>query len=322
MHELSAAGLNPVTKETNQNEEIFPDHNDDDRWSGGFRDAGEDSRRWRPAAVLPAVLRPLSEQVINCEVREQPLYLAVFILGPLSRFTALTRAARLGMLPQFRWFACYLLAGILQGCARLAGEPVSLPYSTVWIRTAPFVILTSIAATIELWRMVMRSYPGVERIYHWLIPAFLGIAGVATALSAADLFLVEWRPTVFQTIRITYRYNASILLVICLLLFLWTLAFPQQISRNTRRHAALLSVNFLVVASSYFVIDIMNGKNTVTGPIMSVASAAVMFAWAALISLEGEEIPPTKPIDNEKANAAKRRQRDLADIKRILRPES
>lgn len=241
-------------------------------------------------------------------------YLAFFGIADIPRFIALGRAYSLGLLKSYRWFAFFLGAGALQTLIRLAGERNSVPYGVWWSHTAPVILAFSIAATFELWFLVMRRYAGVSRIYDWLIPAFLGIAAVLTALSAADLFVESWRHTIYRTISLTIRYSASVQTVICLLLFLWTVVFPEQISSNVRRHAAFLTIYNLQVSVGYFIIGLRSGQNEQIATALYIVGNSLYLVWALLMTSAGERIPPPRPPTDEEVRRARR---DFDDLGRV-----
>jgi len=238
-------------------------------------------------------------------------FFVVFILGDLARLAPFLRACSLGFLKNYRWFILYLLAGVFQSFARLFGDRDTLGYAYWWIRTSPLVIAFSIAATCELWILVMQGYAGVRRIYSWLVPAFLGLAAALSLASAADLFLVSWRPTIFRILTLTVRYGASIEAGVCSLLFLWTLFFPEQISRNVRRHAAILSLNYIVISLSYFAIGMRNGRNGIIGYALNILASCLYLAWAMLITRGGETLPAPTRFDDDEIHRAKRDFEDL-----------
>jgi len=241
-------------------------------------------------------------------------YLAFFGIADFPRCAALWRAASLGLLKSYRWFVFYASAGVLQTLGRLLGDRHSVPYANWWTHTAPALIAFSIAATFELWFLVMRRYAGVKRIYNWLIPAFLGIAAVFTALSAVDLFLVDWHPTIYRIVSLVIRYSASFQAVICSLLFLWTLAFPEQISSNVRRHAAFLATNHILISSGYFIIGIAGGRNEAIGNVLFVVGSALYLVWALMMTAAGERIPPPPTPTDEEIQGTRRQFDDLGRV--------
>ncbi len=239
-------------------------------------------------------------------------FLAFFVFSDIAKSAAILRAYSLRFFKTYRWFLLYLLAGIFQSFARLFGDRDTLGYAYWWIRTSPFVIAFSVAATAELWFLVMRRYPGVRRIYHWLVPAFLGLAAALTLLSAADFFLVDWRPTIFRILTLSVRYSASVEAVICSLLFLWTLLFPEQISKNVRRHAAILSLNYILTSLGYFAIGMRNGRNGIIGYALNLLGSGIYIAWTVLITRQGETPPPPHDFHDDEIRRAKRDFEDLA----------
>jgi hypothetical protein len=213
---------------------------------------------------------------------------------------------------RYRWFGAYIAAGILQNAAWLFGLPTSAPYGVWWTHVAPLVIICAIAAVVELWGLTMSHYPKVGVIYHWLIPAILGAGLLVIALGTIDLWLLEWRPTVYRLSSLALRYSASGLAVVCGSLMCWALLFPRQIRRNVRIHGVILTANLATLALGYTVAVLEGGKNLIIGRVMMFTTVFLLAAWALLISPGGENVPsPPPPSSPDDLGRLASREREL-----------
>jgi len=218
---------------------------------------------------------------------------------------------------RYRWFGAYIAAGILQNAAWLFGPPTSPPYGLWWTHVAPLVIVCAIAAAVELWCLTMSHYPKVGAIYHWLIPTIIGAGLLVIALGTIDLWLLDWRATVYRLSALAVRYSTSALAVVCGFLMCWALAFPRQIRRNVRIHGVILTANLATLAVGNTVAVLDRGKNLIAGRVMMFTTVFLLAAWALLISPDGESVPPppsrSTPEDLERLAS---RERELLGARR------
>jgi hypothetical protein len=218
-------------------------------------------------------------------------YLVLTVCAVLARALALGRFARSGLLRRYRWFCAYLIVVIVQNAAWFFGTPRDRIYATWWLCAVPLTIAFAIAATIELWKLLVRSYLGVELIYRYLIPLVVGISLIVTLASAIDLWLVEWNATIFRAMSLALRFSSSALTVACGLIAWWTTVLPGPVPSNLRRHAFLLTGNFGAIAIGNLVIQLLHGRNELAGAIMIGMSAGFCGLWALLINGSGETAP-------------------------------
>jgi hypothetical protein len=222
-------------------------------------------------------------------------YLAFALLPALVRCAVLTRLVSANLLGRYRWFAAYIASGILQNAAWLFGPSTSPAYGLWWTHVAPLVIACAIMAAIELWCLTMSHYSRVSVIYHWLIPAVIGASLFFIALGTIDLWLLDWRATIYRLSSLAVRYSATALAVFCGFLMCWALLFPRQLRRNVRIHGVILTANFATLAVGYTVTVIDGGRNLIVGRVMTFITSALLAAWALVISPEGESVPPPAP---------------------------
>lgn len=193
---------------------------------------------------------------------------------------------------RYRWFGAYIAAGTLQNAGWLFGTAYSPAYGLWWTHIAPLVIVFAIAAAVELWGLTMSHYPKVGVIYHWLIPTVIGAGLLVIALGTIDLWLLEWRLTVYRLSSLAFRYSTSALAVVCGFLMCWALAFPRQIRRNVRIHGVILTANLATLAVGNTVAVLEGGKNLIAGRVMMFTTVFLLAAWALLVTPDGESVPP------------------------------
>jgi hypothetical protein len=297
------------------------DEKDDPDYFVGLGSAGNE---WLAGhghtADLPAVVfRPQIREVLESGTCGMSEYLVLGLFPALARGAVLVRIRSLHLIRPYKWFAAYVVAGLIQGGAWLRGDHHSAPYAFWWIYTAPLIIGTSIAAALELWSLTMSRYEGVRRIYAWLIPAVIGICLCGTILTAFDFSFLDWRPTIFRISLLTYRYVEAALAIGCGFLFAWTLIFPEQVPRNAKIHAFALTGNLGAIAAGNALTILSNGYNIVSGPLTTITSAAFFVLWAILMSGKGEKHgSPPAPNENE-VTRVRGRERQLLNVRRYLR---
>jgi hypothetical protein len=157
------------------------------------------------------------------------------------------------------------------------------------------VIAGAIAASIELWSLTMSHYTRVNMIYRWIVPLVIGASLLLVAVGTIDLWLVDWRPTIYRINALAVRYSASALAVFCGFLMCWAQIFPRQIRKNVRIHGVILTANFVNLAIGYTVVVLDAGKNLIAGRVMMFITTALLAAWVLMVSRDGENVPPPVP---------------------------
>jgi hypothetical protein len=238
----------------------------------------------------------------------------------LIRCAVLARLVSAKLLGRYRWFGAYVASGILQGAAWLFGPNSSPAYGLWWTHVAPLVIACAIAAAIELWSLTMSHYSGVKVIYRWLIPAVIGASLLLIALGTIDLWLLDWRPTIYRLSSLAVRYSASALAVSCGFLMCWALVFPRQIGKNVRIHGVILTAIFATLAIGNTVAVIDRGRNLIAGPVMLFITTALLAAWALMVSRKGESVPlaPPRSTPDDLERLASR-ERELLKVARSVK---
>lgn len=248
------------------------------------------------------------------------MILAFAIYAVLARCAALGRIRSSHLIRSYRWFAVYLLAGILQNGALLFYDRDDPHYAAWWTRTAPLVILASVAAVVELWFLTMSNYRGVERIYRWLLPVVAGLAIVVTLLATADVWFLAWKPTIYRIITLAFRYCASALTVACAFLACWAWVFFHQAPKNVKVHAVLMTLNLASLATGNTIIVLLGGRNRIAGPAMACVGASFFIAWALLVSRQGQERgAPPAPLSKDERGKLDARERELLRTRRFFK---
>lgn len=246
-------------------------------------------------------------------------YVALSLYPVLARCAVLLRIRSLHLIHTYRWFAAYVLAGLLQEGAWLRGYPGDPRYGVWWANTAPLVIATSIAAVLELWKLTMSRYPGVKRIYSWLVPAVIVICAAGTILTAFDFWAIDWRPTIYRIALLAYRYTEAPLAIGCAFLLGWIIVFPERAPKNVKVHAVALTGNLATIAVGNAVIVLSHGYNLVAGPLMAIASVSFLLLWALCMSPGGERLNPPPPPGDDEIARVRARERELLNVRRFLR---
>jgi hypothetical protein len=215
---------------------------------------------------------------------------------PLIGFMALSAKLFVsGLWRTYKWFAAYLAFETLRIVLALSIRNGSNLYALFYFVCEPLTWLLSMLAVLEVYGMVLKSHPGIEK---W------GRIGIFVAMVLSLVISAAMPPAAMAHPEIKYRLLHSFVLLsrfvtVSLLFFLLAATailawFPLVLKRNTVLHCCLFAVFFLSKAG-YFVALTLFGMNARL-PIDSVLMIAVAFctgAWLVWLNRKGEEVPVT-----------------------------
>jgi hypothetical protein len=85
------------------------------------------------------------------------------------------------------------------------------------------------------------------------------------------------------------RYSATALFVLCAALWTITTWFDHGVRPNVRRHIAILTSYFLLVASEFFVIHRYSSITELMGLLVAGATAGLWIVWGVAMKPAGEQ---------------------------------
>ncbi len=175
-------------------------------------------------------------------------------------------------------------------------------YRTLFLVTAPLVMLAQCAVVAEWLREVLADYPGAARSAPRLL---LGVAGVSLVLviatAAPDLALLKrgaW-------VMIAQRYVATGLALVAGAVAAFFGVFPSKARRwNVILHGRILVSYLVAVAVAYEVYNATNGTTRawVNMGLLVVTNGAV-WGWAVAMSRVGEQRAEVPAADGAAARA-------------------
>lgn len=239
----------------------------------------------------------------------------------------LARLASLRLLWRYRALTCFLFFSVCRSIALVSiAGPQTLSYTYLWLATEPLLWAFSIGVAVELYGILCRHYPGIEKISK---PLFIVTMGISAVIAAAPLFVERqfiltgsWLLLVKILAFIGKRFVLSAMALFVSSLALFSFLHPTQIRKNARVYGAM--------ATSYFVLDAAQaliGTSThsvfVANAVILPLSAACLAIWVYLMRSLGEELPAGHvQISEEKQRLIDERGEQILGAMSQLRPRS
>ena len=224
-------------------------------------------------------------------------------MDPLLVLTILCSAAELFALWQFvrarvhrllPWFSIYILAGVVQSFAWLAGSPTTKAYTTVYGLTTPVIVGLQLLVFVELWRKLLTRYSSADRAGKALGIAIIGASTALGLLTGIDGLALHWgisRRMLFMWIFWGVRYSATVLCIASSLLAVCASLFEQKIPRYVSVHAYLLALYFGSIAAGYLTYNLKLLSAETAGVFMVGSAAGLYVLWGLLMTGSTEAAP-------------------------------
>ncbi len=145
--------------------------------------------------------------------------------------------------------------------------------------------------TLELARVVLRSYPGIATLGRWVVHAAVGVALAASTLTLAlDLSREPAGSHILYYFRVFERGIACSVLLFLLLIAAFVLWFPLRLPRNIVVYFGGFCVYFLTKAFLLLAVNLL-GPQTVRAASTTALGVATMceLLWLGALSRAGEE---------------------------------
>ena len=203
-----------------------------------------------------------------------------------------------GLYKQYPIFFCYFITRTVNSVLPLLLDNRSPTYFWVYICMFPIVLAFYFLLVMELYRLVLRDYRGLQTVGRW--------AMYASAIGSAVISILSLIPTIKPSMPYrsqVVRYilagergiNLALLVFIVLLLAILS-RYPIRLRRNVRIHAIVYSIFFFsnsmeALARTLLGLKLGDTLNTVN----LVVSLGSMLAWLILLSPAGEKVADRKP---------------------------
>jgi len=202
-----------------------------------------------------------------------------------------------GLYKRYPVFFLYFLFRIPNAIWPFFLDVRSVPYFNVWTITTIIALIFYVLLVVELYRLVLANYRGLQTIGRWAMYASLIVSVAVSVLSLLPkmasmsarnrkLFVVLGPERAIET--------ALALFIIVLLAFLSR--YPIQLSRNVRLHAVVYAAFFLsntlgTLMRLLFGIAIGDAANLV----IAAVNTSTVLAWLLFLNPAGEEVRDSQP---------------------------
>lgn len=218
------------------------------------------------------------------------------ILKFLSLVLSASMAGKLfatGLHKQYPVFFLYFLFRVPNSIWPLFLPTNSVWYLHFWTATYPLNALLYILLVVELYRLVLKNYPGLNTVGRW---AMLASVAISTTISVLSLLpkitpAMPQRTRVLNYLLVMGRGIDTALAIFIVVLLLFLSRYPIELNRNTRLHALIYSVFFLsstvlFLLRSLFGLRAADTVNTV----LSAVNVCSIAGWLLFFNPAGEKI--------------------------------
>jgi hypothetical protein len=227
-----------------------------------------------------------------------------FLQGLLVLGSAAT-AAKLftsGLYKKYPFFFAYFVFRVPNGIWPLLFNLRSDAYFYAYMCTLPIVITFYVLLVLELYRLVLAPYKGLQSVGRWAMSASLVGAVTISILTLIPKFTptMPQRSKMVGVVLFTERGVSTALALFIILLLALLSRYPIHLRRNVRIHAVIYSIFFLsggAVLLSRAVLGLKAADAINMGNI--VVNLGCVFSWLVLLSPAGEEIAARKPVASE-----------------------
>jgi len=208
------------------------------------------------------------------------------------------RLYRFGLHRKFRVFFAYLIYWAVSIAAVLAIPTQSHLYFYIWVFARPLEWLFYVFLILELYGMMLARHKGLYTVGRWALHAGLL---VSVTISAATLLpRLSSSPTKSWLLPILFTVERGLvfsLLVFLLLMLVFLMRYPIQLTRNVVVHAALFSILFLGNTLGILLFSMLSVR--VSRPVnvaLLGVSAVCILLWLTLLDERGEEATAKLPF--------------------------
>ena len=221
--------------------------------------------------------------------------LTTFLQGLLlvgSAFMAV-KLVTTGLYKKYPFFFAYFVFRVPNSLWPLLTDFRSDTYFYAYMFTLPITVVFYVLLVMELYRLVLADYKGLQSAGRWAMYASLAGALVISVLT----LIPKITPTMAQRskavglVAFSERgvYTALALFIILLLAILSR--YPIQLRRNVRVHAVIYSIFFLSGGVVMLIRAVLGLKDvTMVNLLSTVINLACVFSWLILLKPAGEAV--------------------------------
>jgi hypothetical protein len=206
-----------------------------------------------------------------------------------------------GLYKRYPIFFLYFLFRIPNSIWPLFVDIRSILYLNIWKATGVIVWIFYVLLTVELYRLVLSKYRGLQTVGRWAM-----YGSVVVSVTIAVLTLLPKMPKIpahsrtLQLFLVVERGIDTALALFIILLLAFLSRYPVKLSRNVRVHAMVYSAFFLsstisVLARALFGLRLGDTVNLVIAAI----NTCSVYAWLLFLSPAGEEVPVRPKMEHE-----------------------
>jgi len=199
------------------------------------------------------------------------------------------RLVRLKLAKIYRFFFLYLVFSFIRSVVAWPFSPRSEAYRNIWRVTQPVLWLLYILVILELSSLIFAKYRGIQALGRRTI--YISLI-VCVFLSVA--LVPIWRTSneaVFSVLRylMVERGIDFALVLVLLVISVFPVLFPIQLSRNLRIHTALYAVFFLSNTIGTLIVNFTGYRLSLTiSSLLLGVSICCLVSWIVLMTQEGE----------------------------------
>lgn len=216
---------------------------------------------------------------------------ALQVLNLLLTPAAALRLYALGAWGKYRVFVAYLIFTTLRSLLLLAFPRDSRQYFDLYIWSEPVLLVFYVALVLELFRLVLKDFPGIYTASRYSLTVALAIA---LTVSAA-VSLLSWNSQVRQSRTLLYLVQIERGVVTSMFLFLILVLaflawFPVPLPRNVVAHCGIYALYFLGVAGGSLMYAVAGPHTTPLANLgLAGATTLALAGWIVLLNRAGEE---------------------------------
>jgi len=203
-----------------------------------------------------------------------------------------------GLYKNYPIFFCYLISRIVNSLWPLLLNNRSTTYFWFYVCTFPIVLGFYVLLVLELYRLVLKDYRGLQTVGRWAMYASVIGSAIISILSLIPRIQASmpYKSRVIRYILAGERGIDLALLVFIILLLAILSRYPIQLRRNVRIHAIVYSIFFFsntmeALARTVLGLKLGDTLNTIN----AVVSLCSMLSWLILLSPAGEKMGERKP---------------------------
>jgi hypothetical protein len=225
----------------------------------------------------------------------------MLILGAAERWLwAAVYAAQIILLLRLRqqelhrrypFFCLYLAASVAEASVLLLVPRGTDAYAIAYMAFVPLIGLCTVLATLEVYDLVLRDFPGIRTLGRWaVLGGLLAALAVAGLTLAPDLSNPAEAYPVMRSFHVFQRALYSALLLFVLFISAFLIWFPIPLSRNTVLHTIVFTANFAGKSIALLIRNVGGAEfRLLSSTLILAIAAACLAAWTLFLTRQGEQ---------------------------------